>query len=71
MKNTYTFSVLIWANKTKGDANGSVPLYARVTVNNRRAEISLKKKIDSALWDVNRGIVKGNTKEAKTVKLSL
>jgi hypothetical protein len=54
------------ANKVKTDANGQVPLYARVTVNGKRAEISLKKKIDPIQWDVKRGNLKGSSKDIKT-----
>ncbi|MFD2325065.1 hypothetical protein [Mucilaginibacter galii] len=43
MKNSKSFSVLFWTNKAKADNNGLVPLYARVTVEGKRAEISLKK----------------------------
>jgi hypothetical protein len=41
MKNSNSFSTLIWANKSKSDVNGMMPLYARVTVMGKRAEISL------------------------------
>ncbi len=44
MRNSNSFSVLIWANKSKVDVNGMIPLYARVTVMGKRAEISLKKE---------------------------
>ncbi len=44
MKNSNSFSILIWANKAKSDVNGLMPLYARVTVMGKRAEISLKRR---------------------------
>lgn len=40
------FSVLIWADKRKTDAQGMVPLYARITYLSQRAEISLGRKVD-------------------------
>jgi hypothetical protein len=46
MKSTQRFSVLIWADKRKADANGNVPLYARITYLGKRVEISLQRKID-------------------------
>ena len=50
MKTTQTFSILIWANKTKATTDG-LPLFARVTVDGRRAEISLKRKVNPDYWD--------------------
>jgi hypothetical protein len=47
MKFTQTFSILIWANKSKADQTGMLPLYARVTVDGKRAEISPKRKVIS------------------------
>ncbi len=44
MKNLQTFSILIWANKVKAGLSGQIPLYARITVFGKRAEISLKKE---------------------------
>lgn len=67
MKNSQSFSILIWANKAKTDNKGYVPLYARVTVNGKRAEISLKKKINPAKWDVQNGFMRGSTEETRAV----
>src|SRR6202012_4864337 len=39
------------------------------TVNSKRAEISLKKKVDPKLWNVKRGNMEGNTKEIKIVNM--
>ncbi|MBD1385414.1 site-specific integrase [Mucilaginibacter rigui] len=67
MKNSNSFSILIWANKAKSDVNGLMPLYARVTVMGKRAEISLKKKVNPAKWDAKTGYMKGNGNEVRTV----
>lgn len=66
MKATQTFSILIWANKAKMTDN-EAPIFARVTVDGKRAEISLKKKIAPAKWDAKAGCVKGNNEEARTI----
>lgn len=70
MKSTQTFSILIWANKARASAKGQ-SLYARVTVNGRRAEISLKRKADADRWDAANDRMRGNTMEAKTLNLYL
>ncbi len=66
MKTTQTFSILIWANKSKASKSG-LPLYARVTVNGKRAEISLKRNVDPEKWDFSKGKLKGNTVEARSI----
>jgi hypothetical protein len=67
MKNSKSFSVLFWANKAKADNNGLVPLYARVTVAGKRAEISLKKKLNPKKWDAATGFMKGSGEEVRLI----
>lgn len=65
MKTTDSFAVLFWANKSKTDLNGTMPVYARVTVLGRRAEISLKKRVLPEKWDAKCGFMKGSGEEAR------
>jgi hypothetical protein len=67
MKNSNSFSILIWANKAKADANGQIPLYARVTVMGKRAEISLKKKVNPQKWDAKTGFMKGSGTDVRAI----
>lgn len=62
MKQAQTFSILIGANKMQGQS-GTMKrsLYARVTVNAKRSEISLKRQVDESQWDTVAGKVKGRT----------
>jgi Arm DNA-binding domain len=64
MKTTQTFSILIWANKTKETADG-LPLFARVTVDGRRAEISLKRKVNPEHWDAKTASLSEKDENAK------
>ncbi|HZJ36964.1 MAG TPA: site-specific integrase [Gillisia sp.] len=50
MRTSKTFSIHFWLNlaKKKGDM---APIYARVTVDGKRAEISLKRDISVTYWD--------------------
>lgn len=66
MKTNQTFSILIWANKAKATYEG-LPIFARVTIDGKRAEISLKKKINPEKWDSRTGHVKGNNEDARTI----
>jgi len=45
MKTTQTFSILIWASRLK-NSKDEATICARITVYWKRAEISLKKKIN-------------------------
>jgi site-specific recombinase XerD len=71
MKNSNTLSVLIWANKSKADTNGLIPLYARVTFGGKRSEISLNLKVDPEKWDAKIGFVKGSSPEAKRTNVEI
>lgn len=66
MKNLNTFSVLFWL-KHANAKNGKAPLYARITVNGKRAELSLKRKLSISKWDSTKNKLKGLSDEAKLV----
>lgn len=68
MKTSTTFSILIWIN-TSRLKNNEAEIFARVTINLRRTNISLKRKIDVESWNSSKGRVKGNCKEARTLNL--
>lgn len=67
MRNSNSFSILFWTNKAKADANGLLPLYARVTVEGKRVEISLKRKVNPKKWDAKGGFMVGNGEEVRIV----
>ncbi len=58
MRSTTTFSILFWiyAKRTK---NNLAPLYVRITVDGKKLNISLKRRIDIHLWDPKKQRVKG------------
>lgn len=66
MISTQTFSILIRANNARTSTKGQ-SLYARVTVNGKRAEISLNRKADADRWDAANSRMRGNTMEAKSL----
>ena len=59
MKVKQNLSILIWANLSKKDKNGLIPLYARITIDGKRAEISLYNKVhpDKSLGDPRFGAI--------------
>ncbi len=64
MRTRSTFSLLFWVN-TSRLKNNQVPVYARVTVNGKRVNISLKRKVILSEWDSAKGKLKGNKQETK------
>ena len=66
MKTNHTFSVLFWINKSKIN-NGAAPIYARITVNGKRAELSIKRNISPDKWNSKSESAKGNTEESRTL----
>ena len=53
MRTTNTFSILFWADQ-KNAKNNKAIIYARVTVNQKRVNISIKRKVSIDLWDKKR-----------------
>ncbi|WP_222852181.1 Arm DNA-binding domain-containing protein [Olivibacter sp. SDN3] len=47
------------SRKQKTTAQGTAAIYARVTVNGKRTEISVKRSISVSGWDAKKGLGKG------------
>jgi site-specific recombinase XerD len=54
-----TFSILFWGNKARINKAGELPIYARITVDGKRAEISLQRSVAASLWDQDAQRLKG------------
>ena len=66
MKNSNTFSILFWL-KRSNTKNSKAPLYARISVNGKRAELSLKRNISISDWDTGKNRLKGLSDDSKLV----
>ncbi|WP_345027394.1 site-specific integrase [Flavivirga jejuensis] len=66
MRTSSTFSILFWIYSTRAK-NDQTDIYVRITVNGKRVNISLKKKIDINSWDMKSQRVKGNGKTAREI----
>ncbi|MFC2109321.1 site-specific integrase [Bacteroidota bacterium] len=64
MRASSTFNILIWINRSRLK-NNEAEIFARITVNQKRANISLKRKVDLSNWDSARACVKGNGERAR------
>ena len=45
--------------------DGKAPVYARVTIDGKRSEISVKRSIEPKRWDGKKGLAKGSKEESK------
>lgn len=66
---TTTFGVIFYLKTQKTSMQGKAPICARVTVNGKRTEISVKRSVNANEWDERKGIAKGSRKE--TVELNM
>lgn len=71
MKNmTNSFGVTFYLRKYK-TTNGKAPIYARITVDGRRAEISTKRSIDEKNWNSKKGMTRGSRDEIRSLNIFL
>ena len=70
MRTSSTFSILFWVYGTRAK-NQQANIYARITLNCKKVNISLRQKTDIALWDAKRQKVKGNSLQSKNINFFL
>lgn len=58
-----TFGVIFYLRKYKVSAVGKIPIYARITVNGKRTDVSVKRSIEPGNWNANKGMAKGSREE--------
>ena len=59
-----SFSIIFFSRKSRSDSS-LLNIYCRITINSRRAEISLKRSIPVNNWDNSKGKARGNTTKIK------
>lgn len=59
-----TFSVIFFIRKLK-EFSEQQPIYARITVNGKRSEISLKRSIQVSQWDSSKGRARGTSQNIR------
>jgi len=68
MRTKHTFSTLFWLQTTRA-INNEALLYIRITVDGKRVNLSLKRRVSVSLWDTKKKKVKGTTAQAKQINL--
>lgn len=66
MRTTNTFGIQFIIRKNKAK-DGLTPIYARITVDSRRVEISLKRWINPDDWNSSKGMARGSREEIKSL----
>ncbi|MBC7922472.1 MAG: phage integrase SAM-like domain-containing protein, partial [Ferruginibacter sp.] len=67
----HTFTVLFWINRARTNKKGEVPIYARITVDGKRAEIATGCSVEGERWNAAMGSVKGNKEDARSINAFL
>ena len=60
-----TFSILFYPKGSAVDKNGYAPLYARITVDTKRSEFSIKRKVLLTKWNPGAGKIRGTLTEVR------
>ncbi len=66
MKTSHTFTILFWINKSRIN-DGKAELFARITVDGRRTNLGLKRKIEVKRWDNKAKRAFGNSTAAREI----
>ncbi|GGW73536.1 integrase-like protein [Winogradskyella epiphytica] len=68
MRAKHTFSTFFWLHTTRV-VNQDAPLYLRVTVDGKRVNISLKRRVPISIWDQKKKKAKGTSAAARQINL--
>ncbi len=66
-----TFGLLFYVKKTKMIANGTAPVYLRITIDGERADISSKRYINPDKWNTNGQKLGGSGEEVRALNIYL
>ena len=66
-----TFGVLFYLKVQKVSSQGKMPICARITVNGKRTEISVKRSVTASEWDSKKGMPRGSRKEIAELSMFL
>lgn len=71
MRTSSTFSILFWIYTQRADTNNCSNIYARITINSKKVNISLKQKVNIDSWDSRRQKAKGNGQASRELNFYL
>ena len=59
------FSLLFYLKKQKNYESGEVPVYLRITINSKRAEIATGRQCDPKRWNAKSGRMSGSREDVR------
>ena len=62
-----SFSLLFYPKRNDADRSGKAPIYLRITIDGRRAELSIRRKVLVDKWDDSKELLKGNNMEFREI----
>ncbi len=65
MRSNKTFGISFFVKKYQKDKNNQVPIYVRISVDAKRLDMSMQRKIVFERWDDTRGMARGTREEIK------
>lgn len=71
MKVNEKLSMLLMLEKCKMSKDGKMPITIRLTVDCKRAELSLGQKVLPEQWNQEAGVAKGNSTEARLINTAI
>ncbi len=66
-----SFNLLFFVKRSKAIANGTAPIYLRITIDGKQTEIAVKRYILPEKWNSSNQNVSGNSEEARTLNTYL
>ncbi|MBE3085634.1 MAG: site-specific integrase, partial [Bacteroidetes bacterium] len=60
-----------YVKESKKDNNGEVPIYLRITVNGKRAEISTNRRVNPEIWDKAAERAAGRSEPARVINSNM
>ncbi|MCK0124538.1 site-specific integrase [Gelidibacter sp. F2691] len=62
-----SFSLLFYVKKSKADTTGKANIYLRITLDGKRVELSIRRKILIENWIASSNMAKGNSQESQEI----
>ncbi|MCM4157794.1 site-specific integrase [Gramella sp. AN32] len=59
-----TYSVIFFPKNSNVDKMGNAPIYLRITINGKRSELSIKRRVNLKQWNTKMGSYRGKSAEA-------
>ena len=66
-----TFNLLFFVKRSKAIANGTAPIYLRITIDGKQTEIAVKRYILPVKWNSSNQNISGNSEEARNLNAYL